>query len=150
MNRLDTSCILRWLLDEGFEVVAFLAAVGQEENWEAVEQKALKIGAQKMVIEDLSKEFIEELAFRAVQCNAIYEGRYLLGTSLARPVIARALMRCAQRENCQFVSHGATGVRPVSSAIIPFCNSYKVIMEQHTDLVTHAWSKRFLFLSCLS
>jgi len=90
-------------------VVAFLANVGQEEDWKAVEEKALKIGAQKMIIEDLRKEFIEELAFRAVQCNAVYEGRYLLGTSLARPVIARAQMRAAQKENCQFVSHGCTG-----------------------------------------
>ncbi|KAL1994407.1 hypothetical protein VTN49DRAFT_3076 [Thermomyces lanuginosus] len=106
---LDTSCILRWLIEEGYEVVCFLANVGQEEDWAAVEKKALAIGAQKMVIEDLRREFIEELCFRAIQCNAIYEGRYLLGTSLARPVIARAQMRVAQRENCQFVSHGATG-----------------------------------------
>ncbi|KAI9866239.1 MAG: Adenylosuccinate synthetase [Trichoglossum hirsutum] len=93
---LDTSCILRWLLDEGYEVVCFLGNVGQEEDWDAVEKKALKIGAKKMVIEDLQKEFVEELCFRAVQCNAQYEGRYLLGTSLARPVIARCLMRVAQ------------------------------------------------------
>ncbi|KAE8349843.1 argininosuccinate synthase [Aspergillus coremiiformis] len=106
---LDTSCILRWLIEEGYEVVCFLGNVGQEEDWAAVEQKALKIGAKKMVIEDLRREFVEELCFPAIQCNAIYEGRYLLGTSLARPVIARAQMRVAQREGCQFVSHGATG-----------------------------------------
>jgi len=106
---LDTSCILRWLLDEGYEVVCFLANVGQEEDWDAVEEKALKIGANEMVIEDLQKEFVEELCFRAVQCNAQYEGRYLLGTSLARPVIARAQMRAAQRTDCEFVSHGCTG-----------------------------------------
>ncbi|BAE58946.1 argininosuccinate synthase [Aspergillus flavus] len=106
---LDTSCILRWLIEEGYEVVCFLGNVGQEEDWAAVEEKALKIGAKKMVIEDLRREFVEELCFPAIQCNAIYEGRYLLGTSLARPVIARAQMRVAQREGCQFVSHGATG-----------------------------------------
>ncbi|KAE8136094.1 argininosuccinate synthase [Aspergillus pseudotamarii] len=106
---LDTSCILRWLIEEGYEVVCFLGNVGQEEDWAAVEAKALKIGAKKMVIEDLRREFVEELCFPAIQCNAIYEGRYLLGTSLARPVIARAQMRVAQREGCQFVSHGATG-----------------------------------------
>ncbi|KAL1962024.1 hypothetical protein VTN77DRAFT_668 [Rasamsonia byssochlamydoides] len=106
---LDTSCILRWLLEEGYEVVCFLANVGQEEDWAAVEQKALKIGAKKMVIEDLRREFITELCFPAIQCNAIYEGRYLLGTSLARPVIARAQMRVAQREGCDYVSHGCTG-----------------------------------------
>ncbi|KAE8333710.1 argininosuccinate synthase [Aspergillus sergii] len=106
---LDTSCILRWLIEEGYEVVCFLGNVGQEEDWAAVEEKAIKIGAKKMVIEDLRREFVEELCFPAIQCNAIYEGRYLLGTSLARPVIARAQMRVAQREGCQFVSHGATG-----------------------------------------
>ncbi|MCJ1471642.1 hypothetical protein MMC13_000282 [Lambiella insularis] len=105
---LDTSCILRWLLDEGYEVVCCLANVGQEEDWDAVEKKALKIGAQKMVIEDLQKEFVEELCFRAVQCNAQYEGRYLLGTSLARPVITRCLIRTAQHEGCDYISHGAT------------------------------------------
>ena len=66
-------------IDEGYEVVCFLANVGQEEDWAAVKQKAQKIGATKMIIEDLRKEFVEELCFRAVQCNAIYEGRYLLG-----------------------------------------------------------------------
>ncbi|GAB1216050.1 hypothetical protein ATERTT37_005255 [Aspergillus terreus] len=95
--------------EEGYDVVCFLANVGQEEDWAAVEAKALKIGAKKMIIEDLRREFITELCFPAIQCNAIYEGRYLLGTSLARPVIARAQMRAAQREGCQFVSHGATG-----------------------------------------
>ena len=93
-----------------------------------MEKKALKIGAKKMVIEDLQKEFVEELCFRAVQCNAQvradsylaciydtetdldlqYEGRYLLGTSLARPVIARCLMRVAQREGCDYVGHGCS------------------------------------------
>jgi argininosuccinate synthase len=106
---LDTSTILKWLIEEDYEVVCFLANVGQDEPWEEVEKKALKIGAKKMVILDLKKEFVEELCFRAIQCNAVYEGRYLLGTSLARPVIARAQIRVAQQENCGFVSHGCTG-----------------------------------------
>lgn len=89
--------------------MCFLANVGQDEPWDEVEKKALKIGALKMVILDLQKEFVEELCFRAVQCNASYEGRYLLGTSLARPVIARAQIRVAQQEGCGFVSHGCTG-----------------------------------------
>ena len=80
---LDTSCILKWLLEEGYEVVCFLANVGQEEDWEAVKQKAAKLGAAKMIIEDLRQEFVEELCFRAIQCNAIYEGEYLLGMSPA-------------------------------------------------------------------
>jgi len=106
---LDTSCILRWLLDEGYEVVCFLANVGQEEDWDAVKAKAMKIGALKMIISDMRREFIDDLCMRAVQCNAQYEGRYLLGTSLARPVIARAQMRVALEEGCGFLSHGCTG-----------------------------------------
>ncbi|KAF2674659.1 argininosuccinate synthase [Microthyrium microscopicum] len=106
---LDTSTILRWLIDSGYEVVCFLADVGQEEDWDQVRSKAAKIGALKMVITDLRKEFVEELCFRAVQCNAQYEGTYLLGTSLARPVIARAQMKVAAEEGCQYVSHGCTG-----------------------------------------
>lgn len=106
---LDTSTILGWLLEQGYEVVCFLANVGQDEPWDEVRAKALKIGATKMIIEDLRKEFVDELCFRAIQCNAIYEQRYLLGTSLARPVIARAQMRAAEQEGCDFVSHGCTG-----------------------------------------
>ncbi|KKF92351.1 Argininosuccinate synthase [Ceratocystis platani] len=106
---LDTSCILKWLLEEGYEVVCFLANVGQEEDWDQVRQKAALLGASKMIITDLRREFVDELCFRAVQCNAQYEGRYLLGTSLARPVIARAQMKVAAEEGCDYVSHGCTG-----------------------------------------
>lgn len=87
----------------------FLADVGQEEDFAAVEQKALALGAEKMVIEDLQREFVEQLVFRAIQCNAIYEDRYLLGTSLARPVIARAQVRVALEHKCDILSHGCTG-----------------------------------------
>ena len=66
---------MRWLLDEGYEVVCFLADVGQEEDWDQVRAKARHIGATKMVIQDLKREFVEELCFRAIQCNAQYEGR---------------------------------------------------------------------------
>ncbi|MCJ1370657.1 argininosuccinate synthetase [Loxospora ochrophaea] len=106
---LDTSVILAWLIGKGYKVVCFCANVGQQEDFAAAEKKALKIGAEKHVVEDLRKEFVEELCFRAVQCNAIFEDQYLLGTSLARPVIARAQMRVAQREGCVAVSHGCTG-----------------------------------------
>ena len=105
---LDTSCILKWLLEQGYEVVCFLANVGQEEDWEAVRQKAMAIGASKMVILDLRREFVETTIVPAVQCNAIYEGRYLLGTSLARPIIARAQVRVAAEEGCEWLSHGCT------------------------------------------
>ncbi|CAA3032873.1 argininosuccinate synthase [Olea europaea subsp. europaea] len=76
---------------------------------ESAREKALKVGAKKFFLEDLKKEFIEHLIYPAVQANAIYEGVYLLGTSLARPVIARAMIAVAEREGCQFVSHGCTG-----------------------------------------
>ncbi|KAK6408612.1 argininosuccinate synthetase [Oleoguttula sp. CCFEE 5521] len=106
---LDTSCILRYLLDEGYDVVCFMADVGQEEDFQAAKEKALKIGASQCYIEDLKKEFIEELCYPAIACNAIYENVYLLGTSLARPVIARAQIAVAQKEGCFAVSHGCTG-----------------------------------------
>ncbi|KAK1017122.1 argininosuccinate synthetase [Friedmanniomyces endolithicus] len=106
---LDTSCILQYLLDEGYEVIAFMADVGQEEDFQAAKEKALKIGASQCYIEDLRREFIEELCYPAIACNAIYESVYLLGTSLARPVIARAQIAVAQKEGCFAVSHGCTG-----------------------------------------
>ncbi|RDW92621.1 argininosuccinate synthetase C-terminal-containing protein [Coleophoma crateriformis] len=106
---LDTSCILKWLLEQGYDVVCFMADVGQEEDFAAAKEKALKIGASACYIEDCRKEFIDELCFPAIQCNAIYENTYLLGTSLARPVIARAQIAVAQKEGCFAVSHGCTG-----------------------------------------
>ncbi|KAL5513273.1 ARG1 [Sanghuangporus vaninii] len=106
---LDTSCILAWLIEQGYEVVAFMADVGQEEDFEAARAKALKVGAKKFVLEDLKREFITELIYPALQANAIYENVYLLGTSLARPVIARGMMSVAEKEQCDYVSHGCTG-----------------------------------------
>ncbi|KAH9471932.1 hypothetical protein Pst134EA_002561 [Puccinia striiformis f. sp. tritici] len=106
---LDTSCILAWLIEQGYEVVAFMADVGQEEDFKAAEAKALKVGATKFVLKDLKREFVTELITPAVQANCIYEGVYLLGTSLARPVIARGMIEAATTEQCAFVSHGCTG-----------------------------------------
>ncbi|KAJ8108817.1 hypothetical protein ONZ43_g6312 [Nemania bipapillata] len=106
---LDTSTILRYLVLEGYEVVCFLANLGQEEDFEAVKSKALKLGAERMIIQDVQRELIDELVWPAIQCNAIYEGRYLLGTSLARPVTARAMVKVAQENNCTILSHGCTG-----------------------------------------
>lgn len=106
---LDTSVILAWLLEQGYDVVAFMADIGQEEDFAAAREKALKIGACNFVVEDVRREFVEELCFPAIQANAIYENVYLLGTSLARPVIARAQIRVAEREGCFAVSHGCTG-----------------------------------------
>ncbi|NWR63534.1 ASSY synthase, partial [Bucorvus abyssinicus] len=106
---LDTSCILVWLKEQGYDVIAYLANIGQKEDFEAARKKALVLGAKKVYIEDISKEFVEEFIWPAVQANALYEDRYLLGTALARPCIARKLVEIAQREGAQFVAHGATG-----------------------------------------
>jgi argininosuccinate synthase len=106
---LDTSTILRWLVLQGYEVVCFLADCGQEEDFDAVKAKALKLGAETMIIQDVQQELIDELVWPAIQCNAIYEDRYLLGTSLARPVIARAMVNVAKEHKCTILSHGCTG-----------------------------------------
>jgi|SRR3989338_3939233 len=106
---LDTSCILKWLIEKGYDVIAYIADLGQNEDLEAAKQKALACGASKAYIEDLKKEFVTDFIFPAVKANAIYEGRYLLGTSLARPVIAKKQIEIANKENAQYVSHGATG-----------------------------------------
>ncbi|KAG9128257.1 argininosuccinate synthetase [Ceratobasidium sp. 392] len=100
---------LAWLIEQGYEVYAFMADVGQEEDFVAAEKKALTVGAKKFFLEDMKREFVTELIYPAVQANCIYEGVYLLGTSLARPVIARGMIAVADREGCDFVSHGCTG-----------------------------------------
>lgn len=106
---LDTSVILAWLIEQGYEVVAFMADVGQEEDFAAAEKKALAIGAVKFVCVDVRKEFVEQVLYPAIQVNAIYENVYLLGTSLARPVISKAQIDVAEQEGCFAVSHGCTG-----------------------------------------
>jgi len=106
---LDTSVILKWLIDKNYEVICYIADVGQDDNFEEAKQKALKIGAAKVYIEDLKKEFVTDYIFPAIQANAMYEGRYLLGTSLARPIIAKRQIEIAEIENAAYVSHGSTG-----------------------------------------
>lgn len=106
---LDTSVILKWLINKGFEVVCFIGNVGQNESFEAIEKKAYDTGASKVYIEDLRREFVTDFIFPALRGNAIYEGRYLLGTSLARPLLAQTQIRIAEKENIDYVSHGATG-----------------------------------------
>lgn len=107
---LDTSVILKWLSEKGFEVIAFCANVGQhEEDFSAVKAKAENCGAIKCIVSDLRKEFVEDYVFEAIKCNAIYEGRYLLGTSIARPCIAKEMIRIATEEGATYIAHGATG-----------------------------------------
>ncbi|XP_033845364.1 argininosuccinate synthase [Periophthalmus magnuspinnatus] len=106
---LDTSCILVWLKEQGYDVIAYLADIGQDEDFEAAREKAQKLGAKKVYIEDLREEFVQDFIWPAVQANAVYEDRYLLGTSVARPCIARRQVEIARKEGAEYVSHGATG-----------------------------------------
>jgi len=107
---LDTSVILMWLIQTyGCEVVAFSADLGQGDELNRVEENALKTGATKVYIDDLKETFVKDYVFPAFRANAIYEGQYLLGTSLARPLIAKRQMEIARMEKADAVSHGATG-----------------------------------------
>lgn len=106
---LDTSVILKWLLEKDFEVVCFMADVGQKEDMPFLKEKAFKLGASKVIVEDVREEFVSDYVFKALKANAMYEGRYLLGTSLARPLIAKKQIECAIVEGTNIVAHGATG-----------------------------------------
>ena len=106
---LDTSVLLKWLLNEGYEVICFVGNVGQQDDFEAVEKKALTTGASKVYVEDLREEFVTDYIFPALGGNAVYEGRYLLGTSLARPLLAKAQIEIAEKEGAEYVAHGSTG-----------------------------------------
>src|ERR1043166_1237752 len=107
---LDTSVILRWLKEQyGCEVIAFCADLGQGEDLQAIKRKALKTGASKVVIGDLREEFVKNYVFPMLRANAVYEGSYLLGTSIARPLIAKGQIDVAVKEKADAVAHGATG-----------------------------------------
>jgi argininosuccinate synthase len=107
---LDTSIILKWLVEEyGCEVIAFSADLGQGEELDFIPEKAKKTGASKCYIEDLREEFVRDFVFPMFRANAIYEGRYFLGTSIARPLISKKQMEIAEAEGADTVSHGATG-----------------------------------------
>jgi argininosuccinate synthase len=107
---LDTSVMLRWIREKyDCEVVCYCADVGQGEELTGLDEKAKRTGASKLYVEDLRREFVEEYVWPAVKANAVYEGVYLLGTSLARPVIAKRQIEIARREGADAVAHGATG-----------------------------------------
>uniref|UniRef100_A0A8C6SR88 Argininosuccinate synthase n=1 Tax=Neogobius melanostomus TaxID=47308 RepID=A0A8C6SR88_9GOBI len=93
----------------GYDVITYLADIGQDEDFEVARKKAEKLGAKKVYIEDLRKEFVQDFIWPAVQANAVYEDRYLLGTSIARPCIARRQVEIARKEGAEYISHGATG-----------------------------------------
>jgi argininosuccinate synthase len=107
---LDTSVILRWLIETySCEVVAFLADLGQEEDLAGFARKAEGVGAAKVYVEDLREKFVRDFVYPALRANAVYEGGYLLGTSLARPLIAKKQLEIAAQEQADAVAHGATG-----------------------------------------
>ncbi len=107
---LDTSVILRWLIETyGCQVIAFCADLGQGEELSVVRDKALQTGASQVVIEDLREEFVRDFVYPMLRANAMYEGAYLLGTSIARPLIAKRQVEIALKERVDAVAHGATG-----------------------------------------
>lgn len=107
---LDTSVIIPWLKETyGCEVIAVVGNVGQKAELEGLEERALKTGASKIYIEDLTNEFVNDYVFPTIQANAVYEGKYLLGTSFARPIIAKRMVEIAKAEGADAICHGCTG-----------------------------------------
>jgi len=107
---LDTSIVIKWLIETyGCEVIAYCADLGQDEDMKAVKKKALETGASKAYVLDLKEEFVKDYVFPMLRANAAYEGSYLLGTSIARPLIAKKHIEIAKKEKADAVSHGATG-----------------------------------------
>lgn len=154
---LDTSVILKWLIEKGYDVIAYVADVGQADNFEECRKKALLLGASKVIVSDLKREFIDEYVFKAIMANAVYEDRYLLGTALARPLIAKKQIEVAIEEGAGAVSHGATGkgndqvrfelcyyaLKPDIKVIAPWKD--KEFLEEfkgRTDLLKYASEKK--------
>ncbi|MBI3318184.1 MAG: argininosuccinate synthase [Candidatus Omnitrophica bacterium] len=106
---LDTSVCIHWLRKRGFRVFAFCADVGQGEDFRPIRKRALACGAERVILRDLRTPFIQEYILPALKAGAVYEGKYLLGTALSRPLIAEALAECARREGAGAVAHGCTG-----------------------------------------
>ncbi|HEV7554929.1 MAG TPA: argininosuccinate synthase, partial [Kofleriaceae bacterium] len=107
---LDTSVAVRWIAETYHcEVICYCADIGQDEDLDAARAKALAVGAPKAIVDDLKLPFVRDYVFPALRAGALYEGQYLLGTSLARPCIAAGMMRAAEAEGCSAIAHGATG-----------------------------------------
>jgi len=153
---LDTSIILKWLIEEGYEVIAYIADVGQTGDFKKARQKALKVGASKVYIEDLRKELVTDYIYPIFKANALYEGRYLLGTAAARPIIAKRQIEIAAKENAGYVSHGATGkgndqvrfelafyaLNPKIKVLAPWkMDSFLERFKGRTDLINYAKEK---------
>ncbi|MFH1593114.1 MAG: argininosuccinate synthase [Candidatus Omnitrophota bacterium] len=106
---LDTSVAVKWLKDRGYDVVCYLADVGQGQDLGIARRRALKTGASKVIIGDLKKEFVDDFIWPTLKINAVYESKYLLGTALSRPLIAKRLVEVAHKEHAQYIAHGCTG-----------------------------------------
>src|SRR6058998_214589 len=107
---LDTSVLLSWIKEKyNAEMIAFCANIGQEEEWKGLREKALKTGASRLYVDDLQEEFARDFIFPMIQAGAIYENQYFLGTSIARPLIAKRMVEIARRERADAIAHGATG-----------------------------------------
>ena len=106
---LDTSVMLKWLVNKDYNVIVYVADVGQREDFTKIKEKALKTGASKVYIEDLKKGLVENYIFEVLKANAIYEGKYLLGTAIARPIIAKKHVEIAKKEGTNILAHGCTG-----------------------------------------
>ena len=106
---LDTSCAIKWLQDRDYDVVAFIADVGQNENFDVIKKRALKTGASKIHVVDLKEEFIRDYVFPAIKAGAVYENKYYLATALSRPLIAKHQVRIANLEKADTIAHGCTG-----------------------------------------
>ena len=106
---LDTSVAIKWFVNRGYEVIAYMADVGQGSDFEIYKKRALKTGASKVIVDDLKSEFVNDFVFRALKADAVYEGDYLLATALSRPVIAKGLVKAAQSHKAGYVAHGCTG-----------------------------------------
>lgn len=150
---LDTSVILKWLIEKGFEVIAYVADVGQKEDFDEVKKNALKVGASKVYVEDLKEEFVTDYIFPMFKANALYEGTYLLGTAIARPIIAKRQIEIARKEKANYVGHGATGkgndqvrfelayfaLEPNIKVISPWKNKeFLDTFKGRTDLINYA------------
>lgn len=106
---LDTSVAVRWLSDKGYDVIAYMADLGQGGNFQKLKKRALSAGASKVIVQDLNKEFTEDFAFQSLKAGAVYESKYLLATALSRPIIAKGLVETAKKEKAGYVAHGCTG-----------------------------------------
>ena len=149
---LDTSCILTWLQEKyNAEVITYCADVGQAEELDGIDEKALACGAKKSYVEDLNEEFAKDYIFPMFQANAIYENMYLLGTSIARPLISKHLVEIARKEGAEYICHGATGkgndqirfelsayaLNPAIKFIAPW-RSPDWTFKSRTDLINYA------------